>query len=241
MNLLVDIGNTRSKWLLVNHGELLASGIMNGTDYDIIESDLEKFRVVVDAVFVSSVTGAKHNEEFTHWCTRYLSLSPVFASVKKHAAGLTVAYEEVFRLGVDRWLAMLAAWNHSHAACIVIDAGSAITVDYVDGRGCHQGGVIAPGVTLMREALFSKTSAVKLESVELPERWRPGIDTVGCVAGGLGAMICGFLQQVLAWPESRSAKVFLTGGDARLISIQIPNIEAEQREHLVLEGLIALS
>jgi type III pantothenate kinase len=241
VKLLVDLGNTRGKWQLLAADGMVAAGTLEAAGFDSLQTKLEAVHGKVDEVWVSSVVDDTRNELFARWCGRALGLAPRFAKVAKTFAGLTVAYTDVGRLGVDRWLAMLAACNDSAGPCVVVDAGSAITVDCVDTRGQHMGGLIVPGIRLMRESLFQQTSAVKVEALSVPAAWQPGASTIDCVANGISAMLQGFVQQVLAAEASQHARIFLTGGDRALLSQWIEGADQVQREFLVLEGLDVFS
>lgn len=239
MRCLVDVGNTRLKWVIERDGVRLRFGAVSlGCDSEIesfFEKELSSARV--NKVLVSSVNSSSINDRISRWSSDKLGVEPQFAKVRKSYAGITVAYEDIRNLGVDRWLAMLGAWSKHKAPCAVVDAGSAITVDYIDEKGLHLGGLIVPGVSLMRRALFNETASVKVDALTLPQNWQPGCDTLPCVANGLSAMLRGFVDEVSA----RSEKVLLTGGDADVVSpLFAKKKKVEMHEHLVIDGLMCL-
>ncbi len=235
MILLIDAGNTRYKWALAYNGEIRQAGVA--------KSSVKEVRDVlhpnsIDEILISSVVGAQVSEGLGSSCKELFGVAPYFAKVQKSFKGVTVAYQNVGNLGVDRWLALLAGKQKAGGGCVVIDAGTTITVDYLDDNGCHSGGLIVPGVSMMRGALFENTAAVKVESLTLPQKWSPGRDTMPCVSNGLSAMLKGFLEQVTGLATGPT-KILVTGGDADLVNSLIAS-SAEVHDHLVLEGLLSL-
>ena len=83
-----------------------------------------------------------------------------FARSTASACGVTNSYRQPRRLGVDRWVAMIGAWSEFESSCLVVDAGTAVTIDAIDDTGQHLGGQILPGVALMARALASNTSDI---------------------------------------------------------------------------------
>ncbi|MFL0809967.1 MAG: type III pantothenate kinase [Agarilytica sp.] len=252
MKLLVDIGNTRIKWALARDHALLESGAFS---YEEIEVFLSRRVSNIELLMLANVTSAGKPqivEKISTWCQKNDVLLQ-HARVQKECVGLTVAYEELKNLGVDRWLAMVGAWQLHRCACVVIDSGSAITVDYLDNAGVHLGGLIVPGKNLLRKTLFDNTSAVKVPESELPRQWRPGVDTKPCVTNGLAAMLKGFVCEALAHtkllPGMECGKIVLTGGDAQLLGNMISDaqlgenhgFELEITPQLVLHGLHCVS
>src|SRR5690606_38670368 len=152
-------------------------------------------------------------------------------------------YREASRLGVDRWLTLLAAWHHQPGAAVVVSCGTALTVDLLAGDGEHLGGYIVPGLDTMRSALFAGTSAVKLERLQVPDSLAPGRDTVAAVSRGLIRMAVGLISD--AWAElaarGSSPRLWISGGDAELLLgfLDLPPGSAAitHRPNLVLDGL----
>lgn len=248
MKLYLDLGNSRTKWCLDN-GDSSQYGVCLNGDWTVLKADIDRQPVSAPAVIIaSSVAGAEMEARFSLWSENNFKKSPVFARVEKTLAGVTTCYEDLSRLGVDRWLAMVAAYHEYRSACIVISAGTALTIDYISPGGRHLGGAIAPGLEMMRKALFSGTSQVKLESLTLPRTWMPGCDTVPCVNAGIAGAVEGLLAKALSHvpadcysecDDSASGQlrqVFLTGGDRDVIAPWCGG-QVLIREHLVLQGL----
>ncbi len=239
MRLLFDIGNTRIKWGLSEGGDIAESGAFLPSELGGFCENVFARRDTVHAVSISSVAGLGLCEEIGGWSRDSFGLVPYIAKVERESAGVRVAYDRLQNLGVDRWLAMIAAWQRCRGACIVISAGTAITVDYLDDAGCHEGGLIVPGVNLMRRSLFDRTDAVKVDGFDLAGVWEPGRDTIPCVSNGIASMLKGFVGEVCG-DGFESLPVFLSGGDAKSLAVWLEK-RAEVVHHLVLEGLMCVS
>ena len=161
-----------------------------------------------------------------------------FAATAPELGGVRCGYPNPARLGVDRWLGVVAAWRRSGGPVIVISAGTAATGDSVDADGRHEGGHIAPGLRLLRDVLDRKTAAVRPKgSVE--SRTAPGTDTETAVSSGTFMMLLAFAEAAIKGFTARhgyDAAVFLTGGDADLLADAL-SMPVRCEPHLVLDGL----
>ena len=133
---------------------------------------------------------------------------------------------------------MVAAWRISRGPVIVISAGTAATVDFVDANGRHEGGHIGPGLRLLRDVLGRKTADVRprrsVESCTVP-----GTDTETAVSSGTFLMLTAFAEAAIKGFAARhgyDAEVFLTGGDADLLADGL-SMPVRCEPHLVLDGL----
>jgi len=162
-----------------------------------------------------------------------------FAVSGERCGRLRAGYREPARMGVDRWLALAAAVARAPGAVLVIDAGSALTLDVIGGDGRHVGGYIVPGLRLMRQALLGGTAGVRLEAEARAADRSPGRSTGEAVTHGALAMVGDFLRArvdaFLAAEAGAEARVLLTGGDAGTVAPIVP--EAERHPELVLDGL----
>lgn len=129
------------------------------------------------------------------------------------------ALDDDSTVGQDRLLCALAAYARAEQACVVVDAGTAITVDFVDGEGTFQGGVIAPGLRMMLEAMHEKTAALPMLAFELPPPSRGpfGKDTAHAMRLGVVNMARGLVRRcVEEYADAYGAypQIVATGGDA---------------------------
>ncbi len=160
--------------------------------------------------------------------------------------GVKNGYEDFSQLGVDRWLAMIAARRRSRAPnLLVVDAGTALTVDLLI-KGQHQGGMIAPGLTLMQRCLTQNTAnlAVALESSPQvsPDKLGLARTTRDGITAGSHYMAAAFLQTLYVdlqatLPDKQPLEVVLTGGQAEKLAqlVALPKLRCER--HLALRGL----
>ena len=153
--------------------------------------------------------------------------------------GIINGYDNPIKLGVDRWLALIAARAKIKDAVCVVDSGTAITIDILNAQGIHQGGLICPGLTLMQTALNNTTH---LPFVEYPSSITQPIiakDTENAIANGTLYAICSLIERVVA-EQSNITYLILTGGDAITLSQQL-RCAFSIEPNLVLEGLAIVS
>lgn len=161
MTLLIDIGNTRMKWAVLERGELTQQqaaphGAWTASDCDAAFSAL----AAPPRVFVSNVGGERIGAIVREVALARWRVEPTFVESSAAAAGIRNAYPEVWRLGVDRWVAMIGAYAMHRRAVCVVSIGTAATIDGVDATGRHLGGVIIPGPDLMVDSLLKNTSGI---------------------------------------------------------------------------------
>lgn len=157
-------------------------------------------------------------------------------AVKDGWHGLQLAYAHPQRLGVDRWLAMLAVLDRRRPV-VVVDAGTALTIDLISAERQHQGGYILPGLSLMRRALVDDTFA--LPSVTAPGSLDAGRDTVECIANGSVLALVGAVDNAVAQFPVAAPDVIWTGGDASALR----TLSAWPGDHdpqLIFEGMMTL-
>lgn len=240
MILELDAGNTSIKWRVVNK-----EGVVQVAVERVLQEDLDKVaerwaEFGISKARVSCVAGQAVGDVLDGVLNKALGVLPRFAQTQKLFDGLEISYEDPARLGVDRWLAMLAARRLSDGGCCVIDCGSAITVDVVRVDGVHRGGYIVPGLRLMRRALLGDTKQIKLDSryVESATRW--GVSTDQAVNFGICRMVVSLIESVADElnADERQCDIYLTGGDADVIhSMLRSDLDTVIVPELVLDGL----
>ncbi len=154
---------------------------------------------------------------------------------KKHG-NLTIAYQNPSELGVDRFLAMLGAIeNYPSANLLVIDLGSALTIDIVNDDGAHKGGLIMPGLMALRKS-FTKFSTENMSQSltglqnNTKDAWLSGTETM---------LIVTIKEQIKDFQSQYSnGVVLLTGGDITKLSNELPQ-SLNYFENLVLDGLVS--
>ena len=220
----IDMGNTRTKWRMGRSlGALPSPGLP--------DLNVEPSRVRVATVL-------RNRDMLDRTITERYGVQPEFATTAAELAGVQCGYANPDRLGVDRWLAVVAAWRRSAGPVMVISVGTAATADFVDADGLHEGGHIAPGPRLLRIALDRETADVRPKGSIRP-CMLPGADTDAAVASGTYLMLLGFAETAVKGFAARhgcDAKVFLTGGDADLLAERL-SVPVRCEPHLVLDGL----
>lgn len=235
MILELDAGNSRTKWrMLADDGRIGQRGVLEH------EHELEPWLRDLERphrVRVANVRGQQFADTLTRLLRQRWNMAPEFAGVSARQAGVRNAYREPRALGVDRWLAVLAAYHRCAAACCVVDCGSAITVDWVDGEGQHQGGYIVPGLELMQQALSRGT---QLNPVQLgaPDCRGPGRSTEEAVGRGIPTMVAGWLSGLAERPPVSCPVLYLTGGGAERLVPYLASADSwVVAPELVLDGL----
>lgn len=237
--LLIDIGNTRLKWAVqAGLGAPLSTAQAcphDGEPAEALAAVLHGWdRERPTTVSLAHVTGAGHEAALSQAVYSAWSLAPRFARSQLRCAGLHSAYAEPARLGVDRWLAMLAIWTRNQQPFCVANAGTALTFDAVDHMGQHQGGVIAPGLLSMIDATLGRTRFM-VEGLQAHFSNGLGRDTEACVQQGALHATAGLLDRLGMRHEGLR---YLAGGDA--VTLQ-PHLSStwQLEPDLVLLGLAA--
>ena len=243
MDLLIDLGNSALKWATIHDGFLskgrsfLHKSCLKAGQFEAEWAELSApNRVVIASVLDSGVAA-----ELEAWIAKRWQSEVIFLSSVMEAVGVTNAYQNPSQLGIDRWAAIVAAYNIYKRGCLIVDCGTATTLDIVDDSGRHQGGLIIPGLRMMQQSLASNTSQLK---------WPTSARDVS----GLGrttdeAITAGVIESLLAlvevtrrqW-ESKSGKdleIIVTGGDADKF-IEATQLSCRHVPDLVIEGIALL-
>lgn len=236
--LLLDVGNTRLKWALDEEGTFLAGGgFRHGgrlalAELETLPADAAPQRVVASCVAADAVCAA-----LEAWAGEALGLALERVAAPARGWGIVNGYAHPDRLGSDRWAALVAARHRCAGLLCVVDAGTAITLDLLDGQGQHQGGYILPGLRALFEDVCART-AIRVADLPEPKR-TPGRDTASGLVNGALEAACACIESVVAQFERQhgeAVQCLLTGGDGALLSphLQIPHATEPA---LVLQGL----
>lgn len=244
MTIVIDIGNTRIKWGLARSGRLGATG--SELHIESMDRALDALAAAlpesVDDVLVSNVMGETVASRLADRLREGFRIKPRFVTTAAEGLGVRCGYTEPAQLGVDRWVAMIAARQLAAGPVCVIDAGTAVTFDAVDAGGRHVGGLILAGPRIIANALDRGTEGIGATAAA---DTRPqGLDLLGTAtdaAVGRGAMLslAAALDAAVAAVAAElgaAPMVLLTGGDAELVRAWLET-KAESRPDLVLEGL----
>lgn len=240
MQLLIDFGNTRIKWGLLENGNLQYGGDARYQSQAIEElfdnwwDDLPTPR----AVLCASVAAPEFDQHLDHWCEQHWQ-KPVnrLQSVARQL-GVTNAYAEPQTLGSDRWAAMIAAHHLSSHHVGVIDCGTAITIDLLRADGTHQGGYIVPGLWTMQQCLLERAKGISSEP-SLVDRVDPGDTSASCIGRGALRSVTALIDRLMNdLPQQYDQRLdwLLTGGDAKLVQAHLHQ-SCRMVPDLVLQGL----
>jgi type III pantothenate kinase len=241
MILLVDIGNTRIKWGWQHEGCLRDVGHFVHREQTLpdVLTAWQRFRQAPERVVFCNVAAETVKMAVTYWALRLWRIDAEEIVTASETLGVRNGYEQPARLGVDRWMSLIAACaSYHHQAVCVADCGSAVTVDALNQDGQHLGGLIIPGIHLMKKALLAGTQDVRLD----PTSEDMGLfarSTYGGVIAGVHYAIVATLDRLAdelqqAFPDNVSR--IITGGDGEPIKPLLAR-SWEWRPHLVLEGL----
>ncbi|NKB37379.1 MAG: type III pantothenate kinase [Gammaproteobacteria bacterium] len=245
MKLLLDVGNSRIKSALCEEGRLHSYQACQYSKREIevtFDSMLSE-RTELEQIVVASVAGKAVSSHIRTYFSRHCSAGINFIESSHEAKGVTNAYAEPAQLGVDRWLAMIAAWNYYKAPLCVVDCGTAVTIDFVSNEGHHLGGYIVPGTYLMAASLDANTQQISINSAVKDVTITPGLNTESCIKNGVVLTMKSLVEAAcLQFTKTLESTILcvLTGGDAEQLMTSL-DVDVEFEPHLVLNGIAILT
>lgn len=237
MILELDVGNSRIKWR--QWEENTSTVQLEGAAADLAELFQQlQLDESPESVRLCSVRNPESTERIVEFIAYQWNLPVQIAKVTQSHAGVTNQYDDVSKLGVDRWLAMLAAFHRAKGACVIVDSGTAVTIDVLDARGMHNGGFILPGLKLMGDSLEGNTG-IRLSAQESVDSVLLGHSTDSAVRNAAMAAVISLIRRVLneLCPSGESVGLFLSGGDAERLAANLADVDPQVRSGLVMEGL----
>lgn len=227
--LAIDCGNTRLKWGVFAGGLLADAGALPLTKLDTLAEHLPV--PIPEPVVVSNVAGqavaAALRGTLGNWGSRI-----IWVQAQREQCGVSNGYSNPGQLGADRWAALIGARGLRQGPSLVVMAGTATTVDLLDEHGVFQGGLILPGLDLMRRSLARNAAQLEDlpgEFVELPSNTTDAIAS-GCLAAQLGAV------ERLLRTAPRDTQCIVSGGSGPLLFDRLDGAKRFE-PHLVLFGL----
>ncbi len=240
MNLLVDIGNTRLKWAVQQSGNLDSFGALVHNQEDFPTTLIASWRLLElpNCIYIACVSSTELKQLLAS-IIRQLWPSCLIQEIhtKKYSHGVSNAYLNPEKLGVDRWLAMLGAFRHYSAPLCAVDFGTAITLDVIDKQGQHLGGMIMPGLSLLKQSLSKGTADLSFCS----ETHEQGLAdyTQGAIYNGCLYAVKGFIEAGLM-QSAQTSRLILTGGDANFLADTL-KLDAVVDDELIFKGMTLLS
>jgi type III pantothenate kinase len=232
--LAIDAGNTRIKWGVHDGRRWKATGAIETAKAARLH---ESFRVAmpVARAVATNVAGKKAHDAIAAAC-RKAKVAVTFIRGEARRLGVANGYKDAAQLGADRWVALVAAHHATAGHKLVVNAGTALTIDALSADGRFLGGVIVPGPALMRKSLDSATAALR----EAPGKVRdfpsntPDAITTGAVIACAGAI--DRMAAAMGARGSPPGLIILSGGAAKELvpALRLPH---ELHDNLVLDGL----
>ncbi|MCK5895015.1 MAG: type III pantothenate kinase [Endozoicomonadaceae bacterium] len=232
-----DCGNTRLKWRFLLKGEIVQSGVINNTDCyssmlrcvaDTLHDKPDRSRMSsVRAVEINDIIVAK---VFDLWGVR------VERPVKQEVlAGVRLADIDLSTYGEDRWLGLLAA-RAAMPDCplVVVDSGTALTLDIIDAEGCFKGGFVVPGINLMLKSLADNADGLMIPDQPCFRR-QLGMKTVEAMQFGVVSMMAALIEKEYEFLGG-NAVVVLGGADAAVLA-DLVTIPVLHLPGLIFDGL----
>lgn len=232
--LLIDQGNSRIKWIGAVWSAKSSNWDLDVTTFG--EGDVKALQSVLDSgdmlppeeVLLTSVASEDRAAEVELAVAAHSAARVVRLRTEVETCDVRNGYRDPAKLGVDRWMAVVGAARHHGLPLVVMDLGSATTLDAVDARGRHLGGLILPGPDAMLGALKSDT-ALDLSNAGLDSRRKCAAgeaqrETLRAIEGGIVTAQLGALEQFVEWFRKRlgngsggELKIVVTGGAAGAI------------------------
>ena len=236
MNLLIDLGNSRLKWAAATPDAWQVHNVPARDPSTVIDQNWRELPPPNKTV-IASVADRERLDSLTQWIEQHWSLTPHVLKSQSEQLGVKNCYFEPGQLGADRWAALIAARHMISSSACVVDCGTAVTVDTLSPAGEFLGGVIFPGLGLLRASLIQATAGLRSETGD--ERQCPARSTADGIASGTLFGLAGAIDRVLEEVQRSldlPLSILITGGDAPVLA---PRLKASVTEipDLVLRGL----
>lgn len=243
MNLLIDIGNSRIKWRAAEQRRLQLGDAVPRGGQDALQRLETAWSMLPapDTVLATSVADPASHADLQALVSRLWRRDMQFLTSLPEQLGVRNAYPIPGNLGPDRWAALLGAWVRGLAPCCIVDAGTAVTIDVLDGTGQHRGGMIFAGLGLSRRALTERAHRLPpIVDGDLPPL---ATDTVEAIRLGTTEALIGAVARGVqrCRQQHRDLRLLVTGGDAALLVGSLPELEPQLHPDLVFQGLAAVA
>lgn len=233
MNLLIDVGNTRVKYCYTNINTLTEVKTCQANDFI---SMLDA--AVIKQILLVAVSNQPFCQQLLQWATMH-NINCRQLHTEKTAFGITNSYDEHHKMGADRWLAVLGAESlFPNMNLLIVDSGTATTIDILDANKQHRGGWIIPGIDLMMNALFNSTDKVKGQAKQISTLGF-GTNTCDSVNFGCWATTTAAVHGAMVMNNNNGLpidKLILTGGNASELE-RLGSFQADVVDNLVFKGM----
>jgi len=236
--LAVDAGNTRVKWALHDGRHFVRDGWVAYADLEALDAQWSSLPAP-SSVVIANVAGDEVARRLRKFSGRWQT-APRWVLSTRSQAGVFNRYDEPSQLGVDRWAALIGARRFCSDACVVVNAGTATTIDALDAKGEFIGGIIVPGFDVMHESLAANTARLSAERGNFAPFPRTTRDAI--TSGAIQAL-CGAVERMrdamLAAGHQKPELIF-SGGAGELVARHMGG-PVRVIDKLVLEGLVQIA
>jgi type III pantothenate kinase len=238
MILAIDAGNSRVKWGWHDGGGWSSLATVSLIEFAAANHDINPFAATHEnpaRIVISNVAGDGAHQLLINW-TSIFDAEPLWLKGEAERCGVRSRYERPEQLGPDRWAALIAARALHQGPCLVVNAGTATTADVLSAQGEFLGGLILPGVDLMRFVLHEHTGRLPLQEGQFVRTPRNTVDAIetGCRHAQAGAV------ERMARVAGAGAQCVVSGGAGKALIEQL-GIPSRYVENLVLEGLARIA
>ena len=236
--LAIDAGNSRIKWGVHEGGAWLSQSWIATADAAQLAQTWTRVPKP-DVVLASNVAGQQVGDALRS-AAAPLGHGIEFIRSRDYQCGVRNSYRDSAQLGPDRWAALIGAWHLCGGPSVVINAGTTMTVDALSADGVFLGGVIVPGIDLMRHALARATAG--LELAEGSFTFFPDTTADAIMSGAINAL-AGTVERMRRFmleAGEAAPRIVLSGGAATIVERAL-NGAAEVMDNLVLEGLVRIA
>ena len=239
MILAIDAGNSRVKWGWHDGNAWTSLATVSLIEFAAATHDINPFAATHDnpeRIIISNVAGDGAHQLLVNW-TSIFEAEPHWLHGEESRCGVTSAYERPGQLGPDRWAALVAARGLHDGPCLVVNCGTATTVDHLSAQGVFEGGLILPGVDLMRFVLHEHTGRLPLQEGQYRDAPRNTVDAIesGCWNAQAGAV------ERAARRLGPDCLCLVSGGAGRSLIERIEGVNCRYVDNLVLEGLARIA
>ena len=243
MILLIDSGNTRLKWCWFDGDDFPLN--YESAGYDQLDKKGAKLfdspGPDIEQVYVCNVAGETIQKQLSEVFSRWTP-PPIFLASKALENGVSNAYIKPQALGVDRWMALQGAWSLCQDAVCIVDCGTAVTVDVMNDLGQHLGGMVIPGLELMREMLLTGTDGIRFDEESGSVEGLMARDTDSAVIAGTLYAVVALIDRIyrdLSTEIVTTPRLLISGGDAEEIRPLLSD-QASYEPMLVFQGMLTV-
>jgi type III pantothenate kinase len=238
MILAIDAGNSRVKWGWHDGRAWSSLATVSLIEFAAANHDINPFAAThenPERIVISNVAGEGAHQLLINW-TSIFDAEPLWLKGEAERCGVRSRYERPEQLGPDRWAALVAARALHQGACLVVNAGTATTADLLSAQGEFLGGLILPGVDLMRFVLHEHTGRLPLQEGRFVQAPRNTVDAIesGCRHAQAGAV------ERMFRIAGKDAQCLVSGGAGPALMQQL-DLPCRYVENLVLEGLARIA